>query len=140
MGNQKEFQERIKGLVKEFEENLKKAVLTGYSFYTMDIKKDSNGFRVEAAPGLKMILNGEEVNLGADIIFERGTRFKEHAKMYINYELSCGRDYRIQFHDECSNTPGNVGSIQNIRVTDNLFEIIYQMTNPLYIDSPMPMM
>ena len=133
-----QFEVKIKELVKEFAEDLGNGILTGYSFYSYDIKRDSNGFVMDTSPGLKMIVDGEEILFGAYIKFERGGKTKEYAKMYVEYELSAGREYKIQYHDECSNNPSNKGSIHDISATNKLFEILYQMTNPIYADSPMP--
>jgi hypothetical protein len=132
------FEAKIKEFVKEFAEDLGNGMLTGYSFYGYDIKRDSSGFVMNTSPGLKMIVDGEEIRFGAFIKFERGGKTKDYAKMYVEYELSAGREHKIQYHDECSNNPSNKGSIHDISVTDKLFEILYQMTSQIYADSPMP--
>jgi len=135
-----EFKEKIETLVKEFADGLKSSSLVGYSLFNIRINKElRGGFLMETDMGLKIILNGEEVTIGADISFERGSRSKDYAKMYIDYKVSKGRDFTIQYHDECSNNPSNKGSINDIKISDVLFSILYQMTDPIYKDSPMPM-
>jgi len=134
-----ELQDKIKALSTEFSEELKKGLLTGYSFFGYDIKSNSKGFSMKTNSGLKMVVDGEEIRFGAYMKFERGGKSRDYAKLYIDYELSCGRDHTIKYHDECSNNPSNKGSINNINITDKLFEILYQMTNPIYSPSPMPM-
>jgi len=135
----KDFKEKIEVIVKEFADGLRSSSLTGYSLFNVKINKDSNGFLMETDMGLKIILNGEEVSIGADISFERGGRSKEYAKMYIDFSVSKGRDFTIKYHDECSNTQNNSGSINGVKITDVLFSILYQMTDSIYKDSPMPM-
>jgi hypothetical protein len=135
----KEFEGKIKSLASEFAKELKDGLLTGYSFFGYNINSDSNGFSMKTDSGLKMVVDGEEIRFGAYIKFERGGKSRDYAKLYIDYEMSCGRDYTIKYHDECSNNSTNKGSINKIDITDKLFNILYQMTNPIYSPSPMPM-
>lgn len=134
-----ELKDKIKALSTEFSEELKKGLLTGYSFFEYNINSDSNGFSMKTVSALKMVVDGEEIRFGAYIKLERGGKTRDYAKLYIDYEMSCGRNYTIKHHDEYSNNPTNKGSINKIDITDKLFNILYQMTNSIYSPSPMPM-
>ncbi|MEK6828888.1 MAG: hypothetical protein AABY15_02095 [Nanoarchaeota archaeon] len=139
----KEFEERIKSLVTEFSESLKSGNLLGYSFFDTDIQKKSNELIMKSQLGLKVMINGEKIMLGADIKFERGGHHSQpstYAKIYIDYTMSCGRDYSINYHDECSNHTGNTGSINDVEITNRIYDIVYKMMNPIFENSPMPMM
>ena len=136
-----EFKEKIEIIVKEFASDLKNASLTGYSLFEFQINKGSDGFTMKTHMGLMVILNGEEVAIGADVDLKRGGQrsSKEYAKILVDYSLSKGRDFTIKYYDECSNNPSNKGSINDIKLTDILFGILYQMTETIYQGSPMPM-
>jgi len=138
-----ELREKVEVLVGEFADKLKGAVCTGYSFFDTDIKKSHKGLWMTTSIGMKVLLDGEIVTVGADIEFERGTvqgKGSERAWMDIDYEFAKGRDFKIRYHDEVSNHPNNNKSINGIAISDMLFKIIYKMTAHIFEDSPMPMM
>jgi len=138
-----QFEEKIGTLVGDFREKLKSAYCTGYSFFDTDIRKSHKGLFMTASIGIKAIIEGVEVTIGADVKFERGTvdsKPSDRAWMQIDYEFTKGRDCKIQYHDERSNTPGNDKSINGIAISDMLYKVIYNMTAPIFEDSPMPMM
>lgn len=138
-----EFEEKIKSLVTEFAEGLKSGNLLGYSFFDTDIQKKSNELIMKSKLGLKVIINGETILIGAEIKFERGGHHSQpstYAKIFIEYKMSCGRDYSIEYHDECSNHTSNTGSINDIEITNRLYDIVYKMMSPIFENSPMPMM
>lgn len=138
-----EFEGRIKSLVTEFAEGLKSGHLLGYSLFDTDIQKKANELIMKSKIGLRVMINGEDICIGADIKFERGGHHSQpstYAKIYIDYKMSCGRDYSIEYHDECSNNTSNTGSINDIEITNRLYDIVYKMMSPVFEKSPMPMM
>ena len=141
---EEEFRTKVEAISKEFAEKLKGAVCIGYSLFDTSIdKRNSDGLRLSTSIGLRMMIDGEEVTMGADIKFERGTvshKPSDMAWMKINYDFAKGRDHYVMYHDEVSNHPGNDKSINGIRTSDMLFKVLYKLTAPIFEPSPMPMM
>ena len=138
-----EFKVKVEVISKEFAEKLKDAVCIGYSLFDTHIDKRDSELRMTTSIGLKMVMDGEEVYMGANIKFDRGTvshKSNERAWMKINYDFSKGRDHTVVYHDEVSNSPGNDKSINGIRTSDMLFKTLYNLTAPIFEPSPMPMM
>lgn len=140
---EEEFRAKVETISKEFADKLKNAVCIGYSLYDTSIdKRVGEGLRMTTSVGLRMMIDGEEVTMGADIKFDRGTishKPSEMAWMKINYDFAKGRDHMVVFHDEVSNHPGNDKSINGIRTSDMLFKVLYNLTAPIFDPSPMPM-
>lgn len=127
--------------VKEFSEVLKNAVLTGYTFLSINTRYEVGKFFMTADVGLRLNISGEEIRVGAEIKFDKGSidGKPNRAAIDIDYEFCKGRDVKMRYHDERTNSPnGNNKSINGIRTTDTLFNLVYKMCEPMFEDSPMP--
>lgn len=136
----RDMDESIKEMSTELSRNLKEGFLTGYSFFDINISKNSEGLEMKASIGLAVVINGDKNIFGANAVLRRGGKTKDYAKVCIDYEFSVGRDLKTSYHDECSNNPTNKGSINGIKLTDSIFLILCRMTDDIYKDSPMPML
>lgn len=140
---EEEFKAKVETLSNEFADKLKNAVCIGYSLFDTNIdKRSSGGLRMTSYIGLKMLVDGEEIHMSANIKFDRGTvreKPSERAWLKIDYDFAKGRDCYVRYHDEVSNHPGNSKSINGIRTSDMLFKVLYNLTAPIFDPSPMPM-
>lgn len=137
---EQEFKEKVEMISKELAEKLRGAVCIGYSLFDTSINNiSSKGLTMTSYVGIKVMMDGEEVNLSANVKFERGTISNEKARMKIDYDFAKGRDHYVRYHDEVSNHPGNDKSINGIKMSDMLYKVMYNLTAPIFEPSPMPM-